>query len=177
MKANTAAAFVLSGICLYLQTLPTASQFFLLARRIAAALVLLLGLVTFLEYQFGWDTGIDQLLFSDPPGEILTSHPGRMSSITAANFALIGGALLLIEARLWAIAQAAALAVLAFALMPLSGYIFGNLTLTHIGDTTAIAAHTVTAFLVLATSSHADNEVFWRARKGTMREHSQYKKD
>jgi len=150
MKANTAAAFALSGICLYLQTLHTISPALLLVRRIAATLVSLLGLATLSEYQFGWNTGLDQLLFSEPPGEILTSHPGRMSTITATNFALIGFALLLIEARLWVAAQATALAMAMFALMPLAGYIFGNLTLTHIGDTTAIAAHTVTAFLILA---------------------------
>ncbi|MFZ2301603.1 MAG: PAS domain S-box protein [Gallionella sp.] len=155
MKANTAAAFALSGICLYLQTLPAVSPVLLLIRRIAAALVLLLGLATLCEYQFRWDAGIDQMLFGEPPGEILTSHPGRMSSITATNFALIGGALLLVEARLWMIAQAAALAMAAFALMPLSGYIFGNLAFTHIGDTTAIAAHTVTAFLILAAGTLA----------------------
>ncbi|MDO8464405.1 MAG: PAS domain S-box protein [Gallionella sp.] len=169
MKANTAAAFVLSGICLYLQTLPTASMASLLARRLAAALVLLLGLATLSEYQFGWNTGLDQLLFSEPPGEILTSHPGRMSTITATNFALIGSALLLIEARLWMVAQAAALAVAAFALMPLSGYIFGSLALTHIGDTTAIAAHTVTAFLILVAgvlaATHDHGFMVWLRRE------------
>ena len=160
MKANTAAAFALSGIGLYLHTLRQTLPAILLARRIAAALVLLLGLVTLSEYYFGWDAGIDQLLFGEPAGTILTSHPGRMSIITAVSFALIGGALLLVEAELWMAAQAAAAAVAAFALLPLGGFMFGNLSLTRIGSATAIAAHTVAGFLMLAvgvlaaTSSH-----------------------
>ncbi len=150
MKANTAAAFALAGISLYLHTLRQISPATLMTRRLGAALVLLLGLATLSEYYLGWDAGIDQLLFSEPAGEILTSHPGRMSTITATNFALIGGALLLVEARLWMAAQAAAFAVAISALLPLGGYIFGNLSPTHIGSTTAIAAHTAAGFLVLA---------------------------
>ena len=66
-------------------------------------------------------------------------------------------------------AQAATLAVAALALMPLSGYIFGNLTLTHIGDTTAIAAHTVTAFLILVAgvlaATHDHGFMMWLRRE------------
>ena len=150
MKANTAAAFVLSGICLHLHTLRQIPPLTLLARRAAAVLVLLTGLATLAEYGFGWDAGIDQLLFREPGGAVFTSHPGRMSSITAANFALISCALLLMEARFWRIAQTFAFAVAAAALLPLGGYMFGDLSLTHIGNTTAIAAHTSAGFMLLA---------------------------
>lgn len=150
MKANTAAAFVLCGACLHLHTLRKISPFTLLGRRASAALVLLIGLVTLAEYGFGWNAGIDQLLLSEPAGALFTSHPGRMSSITATNFALIGGALLMMEAMFWRIAQAFAFAVAASVLLPLGGYMFGDMSLTHIGNTTAIAAHTAAGFLLLA---------------------------
>ena len=150
MKANTAAAFAVSGISLYLHTLRQISPATLLARRLSATLVLLLGLVTLCEYHFGWNAGIDQLMFSEPAGEVLTSHPGRMSTITATSFALVGSALLLMEATFWMAAQAAAFAVAASALLPLGGYMFGNLSPTHIGNTTAIAAHTAAGFLILS---------------------------
>lgn len=121
---------------------------------------MLIGLVTLCEYYFGWNAGIDQLLFSEPAGAILTPYPGRMSTITATNFVLTGGALLLMEARFWAAVQAAALAVAVSALLPLAGYMFGNLSFTHIGNTTAIAAHTAMGFLMqgigilMATQRH-----------------------
>ena len=150
MKANTAAAFALSGICLYLHTLRHTPPAILLVRRVAAALILLLGLVTFAEYFFGWNAGIDQLLFSEPAGEIFTSYPGRMSNITATNFALIGSALLLADIRFWLAAQTAAFAVATSTLLPLGGYMFFNLSLIRIGNTTAIAAHTAAGFLMLA---------------------------
>ncbi|HEU0188622.1 MAG TPA: PAS domain S-box protein, partial [Gallionella sp.] len=150
MKANTAAAFVLSGISLYLHTLRKISPTALMIRRLGAFLVLLLGLATLSEYFFDWGAGIDQLLFKEPVGAILTSHPGRMSNITAINFALTGGALLLLEARLWMAVQAAASAVAAVTLISLFGYMIGNLLFLRIGIATSIAAHTVVGFLMLA---------------------------
>lgn len=150
MKANTAAAFVLCGTSLYLHTLRQIPPVFLLIRRAAALLVMFIGLVTLGEYAFGWNAGIDQLLFTEPAGAAFTPYPGRMSNITAANFVLMGGALLLMEARFWNIAQAFAFAVVVDVLLPLGGYMFSDLSLTQVGNTTAIAAHTAAGFVLLA---------------------------
>ena len=150
MKANTAAAFVLCGTSLYLHNLRQIPPVLLLIRRAAALLVILIGLVTLGEYAFGWNAGIDQLLSSEPAGTAFTPYPGRMSNITAANFVLTGGALLLMEARFWGVAQAFAFAVAAAVLLPLGGYMFSDLSLTQVGNTTAIAAHTVAGFVLLA---------------------------
>lgn len=150
MKANHAFAFTLSGMCLYLHTLRQTPLPILPARRATAILVLLIGLATLSEYYTGRNIGIDQLLFGEPDGALLTSHPGRMSVISAMSLVLIGGALLLMEARLWMAAQAMAIAMAVFMLLPLGGYMFGNLSLTRIGDTTSIAAHSTIGFLVLA---------------------------
>jgi signal transduction histidine kinase/CHASE3 domain sensor protein len=149
MKVNAATTFVLSGICLYLHTLHRPSPPSLLFRRLGAVLVLLIGLVTLSEDFFGWDAGIDQLLFSEPAGAALTPHPGRMAVIAATNFVLMGGALLLLEARLWMAVQAVAFAVAAFALLSLGGYMLGSLSFTRIGNTTAIAVHAAMGFLAL----------------------------
>jgi len=150
MKANTATAFVLCGTSLYLHTLRQIPPVLLLIRRAAALLVIFIGLVTLGEYASGWNAGIDQLLFTEQAGAEYTSHPGRMSNITAANFVLAGGALLLMEAGFWRISQAFAFALAAFTLLPLGGYMFADMSLTHIGNTTAIAAHTVAGFVLLA---------------------------
>ena len=150
MKANHAFAFVLSGIGLYLHTLRQIPPAILLTRRIAAILVLLIGLATLYEYSAGGNIGIDQLLFNEPAGALLTSHPGRMSIISATDLVLAGSALLLMEARLWIAAQTVAIAIAAFMLLPLGGYMFGNLHLTRIGNTTSIAAYSTLGFLILA---------------------------
>lgn len=63
MKPNTALAFVLAGVSLWLLRREEADQ---RARRIAGAcafLVALVGLLTLGEYLAGWNLGIDQLLF------------------------------------------------------------------------------------------------------------------
>ena len=85
MKANTALAFVLTGLALWLLQTPSKARGSIILRRLCAGLVLLIALLTTIEYLFGWDLGIDQLLFRDvlSPGEVL---PGRMAPITAAIF-------------------------------------------------------------------------------------------
>ncbi len=170
MKANTAAAFLLSGTCLYLHLPHFSSSLAILLRRASALLVALIGLVTLGEYIFGWEAGIDQLLFKDSPEAILTSHPGRMSDITALNFFLAGGALLLMEVRLWAATQAMIIAMMLTTLMALAGYIAGNLSYTRIGFATSIAAHTVVNFLFLGAGVLAFSRNF--AIMATFRKHS-----
>jgi PAS domain S-box-containing protein len=63
-----------------------------------AVLAALIGLATLLEYLVGINLGIDQLLFRDAPGSQIP-HPGRMSLPAAANFVLLGCALLLLDAE------------------------------------------------------------------------------
>lgn len=150
MKANTALAFVLSGICLY--PLSETSRVLSPTKPITATLVMLIGLITLSEYQFGWDAGIDQLLFAEPEGKAMTVHPGRMAAIMAINFIFIGSALLFLQARLWIAAQTVSLLVTLIALIPLVGYMLGNLDLTKIGNTTPIAATAVLTSLILSTS-------------------------
>ena len=87
MKANTACAFILSGASLlfWLQECGRAG------RRIAqfsGLTVALIGAITLVEYIFGVDLRIDQLLFEDPSTSALTSYPGRMGINTALAFVL-----------------------------------------------------------------------------------------
>src|SRR3990172_2508145 len=98
MKANTALCFILSGVSLWL--LQTTEQTEKRRRRIAqgcAFAVSLVGLLTLSQYLFGWNLGIDQLLFREPSGAIGTSNPGRMAPTTAINFVLVGFALLFLD--------------------------------------------------------------------------------
>ena len=99
MKANTAVALLLAGVSLWLLR---AGQAYGWTRRVAqvcAFTVTLLGLLTLVEYLFGWDISIDQLLFQEPSVAVGTSQPGRMAFAPAVCFLLLGLALLLLSSR------------------------------------------------------------------------------
>lgn len=113
MKANTAIGFILAGISLLLAEstkqdykrvkrerggkLPRRFRHYL-SQGLAIA-VFLLGLLVVSQYLFGWDLGIDQLLFRDSTVSLTNPYPGRMALNTALNFMLVGTALWLLGAK------------------------------------------------------------------------------
>lgn len=97
IKVNTALLLALSGISLRL-LLPRSSPMpVLYAGLLFAMLVTFLGSLTRMEYLFGVNFGIDQLLFVEPGQLSGTSFPGRMAPTSAASFMFIGMALLALE--------------------------------------------------------------------------------
>ena len=63
-----------------------------------AALIAMVGLLGLTEHLTGWNLGIDQLLFREPGADAFYGvHPGLISPITAADFLLLGLALLLLD--------------------------------------------------------------------------------
>ncbi|MUG97678.1 PAS domain-containing protein [Scytonema sp. UIC 10036] len=92
MKTNTALGFVLAGTSLFPLAQPTSRKLRLISR-LCSFIVFLIGLSTLSEYLFGCDLGIDQLLFTEAHSAVATSHPGRMSPLTAFSFVLVGIAL------------------------------------------------------------------------------------
>ena len=146
VKANTAACFILTGIALWVlrKEQPPGIAVWRLAAKIAAILVSVVGLLSLSEFLWGWDLGIDQLLFSAGPEDIAGSvRPGLMSPITAFGFLALGPALLLLDARTrlgrWSaqllcsgVAIVSLFGVLDFVLEPTS-------THTHISPITAFA--------------------------------------
>jgi PAS domain S-box-containing protein len=146
MKANTALAFLCSGLALHLfqQQQATPSQ-----RRIGLACgtaVILISGLTLGEYLGGWDFGIDQLLFIDRSGTTEPSLPGRMAPSTASNFLFLGVALVLLETRLhfW-LTQSLTLIALGISYLALAGYLYGVPTAYRIG----ISLHAAITFLLL----------------------------
>lgn len=170
MKANTAIAFCLSGLSLILLTVEGSNQSPGLLRvnigNLCAFSVMMLGLLTLSEYIFGWDIGIDQLLFRDTAAAIQRSAPGRMSPITAINFLLIGGGLLLlnVETRLGCCPTHWLTVIAAFnASLALLGYAYGVESLYKVAGFTSIALHTAITFFVLSFSI-----LFARPQRGLM---------
>ncbi|PYX92546.1 MAG: hypothetical protein DMG71_17745, partial [Acidobacteria bacterium] len=102
VKANTAVCFILVGVALWFlrKEQPSVASGWKLAAKIAATIAGVVGLFSLLEFLWGWDLGIDQLLFTagveDIPGSV---RPGLMSPIAALGFFCLGPGLLLLHAK------------------------------------------------------------------------------
>ncbi|NEO25830.1 MAG: PAS domain-containing sensor histidine kinase [Kamptonema sp. SIO4C4] len=151
MKANTALGFVLGGLSLWaIHQKPTQRN-----RCIAlssAILVLLVGLLTTLQYGFDVDFGIDQLLFKESADAVATASPGRMALNTALDFFILGSALLLLAIPRPNYLPAHGLTIVGFLMAYLGflGYVYGNAYFYQYGSAfTAMALHTAIAFVLL----------------------------
>ncbi|WP_437759047.1 PAS domain S-box protein [Sorangium sp. So ce1389] len=127
MVPNAALGLILAGLSLGLrgrEGRPAPLRWLGLA---SAAAVTALGLASLGQYVFGWDLGVDRLLF---PARVdfPSRFPGRPSPNTALGLALIGAALLALPARTPRACRWLArcvLVVAALALTALSGYLLG----------------------------------------------------
>src|SRR5262249_37920190 len=145
MKANTAICFLLAGASLWLlrsELLPPPR------RRLGqgcAGVVALVGLLTLSQYFFGWDLGIDQLLFREAPGTFGTSSPGRMAPNTALSFLLVGLALLFLTTethRGHCLSHFLTIAIGFTGLLAVTGYAYNVNYLYGIASYTRMALHT-----------------------------------
>src|SRR5581483_2835912 len=158
-----ALAFVLSGAALWLLAgaSPAAGAASAATRpqnartwiaRACAAAVALIGLLTLVEYVFGWDLHIDRLLAERLASATNGSYPGRMAPATAVNFVLLAAAFLLADlnarAKRWP-AQWLVLAAALNSFMPLLGYAYGVESLYRLQAYSSMALHAALAFLVL----------------------------
>ncbi len=149
MKPNTALAFVLSGLSLWLLHGSDISRRSLRLAQIPASIAGLIGLLTLCEYLFSWDLGIDQLLFKDPASG--SSPPGRMSFATAVNFLAIGLALLFIKSRSgFGLAQSLSLSAAIISMVALTTYIYEVKSLYAVSPYSTMALHTSITFIVLS---------------------------
>ncbi len=152
MKPNTALAFVLAGLSLWLQARSAASGEWRRAARAAALIAALIGSLTLGEYITGLDLGIDQLLFEDGPTTAGAWPPGRMAPATAFGFLALGLALLVLNTetrRGRRPAQALALAAGALPLTGLLGYLLGAPSLSGLGSYVPMALHTTVGLVAL----------------------------
>ena len=100
MSVNTAFCFLSTGISLWLlQTRgsekPSGLKYYI--AQLCAFLVFLIGLLTLIEYIFGWNSGIDQLLFKGPLPNMGTFGSFRMSANSSLIFIFVGLCLLLLD--------------------------------------------------------------------------------
>ncbi len=161
MKVNTAMGFLLGGTSLWLCSQPRKYQPISL---ILAVIVLLIGLLTMIQYGFNLNLGIDQLLIPEAKNTISTSSPGRMAPNTALCFFFLGLALILRWPSIFSITQSLALSSFLIALLGLVGYSFGigTLYLYNLVSFTGMALHTSIALIFLSLGILlADPEKGW----------------
>ncbi|MGB5299899.1 MAG: response regulator [Thiogranum sp.] len=148
MQYNTALGFALGGLALlglaWSWTRPAA---------VTGLAVLLVGLLTLIEYLFGLDLHIDQL-FMRHYIDLETSHPGRMAPNTALCFSLTGLAALISALRhrhpqtpAWTATLGAI--IIGLGIVALAGYIIGVESAYGWGHLTRMAIHTAAGFIVL----------------------------
>jgi PAS domain S-box-containing protein len=148
MQYNTALGFALGGLALlglaWSWPRPAA---------VTGFAVLLVGVLTLIEYIFGLDLHIDQL-FMRHYIDVETSHPGRMAPNTALCFSLTGLASLITALRdqhphtpAWTAALGAI--IIGLGTVALAGYIIGVESAYGWGHLTRMAIHTAAGFIVL----------------------------
>ncbi len=153
MKPNTAISLLLIGAALWsLRDEPATPTRRRLAQ-VCALIVCLIALFTIAEYWFGWNPGIDQLLFRDDTPNIAVLFPQRMSLATACALLLLSLSLLIISANQRPlIAQVSALIVVGIALFVLAGYLYGVTSLYAVFAFGTIALPTAIALFLAGIS-------------------------
>jgi len=152
MKVNTAIAFILLGTSLILLRKNHSGKKWL-AGKLLASIVLIIGLLTLLEYVLNLNFSIDHFLFTEDAGAILTTYPGRMSAYTAINFILISFGLLFYKAKIGKhilLNQVFALITLIIALVSLIAYIYEKWDVFQPLKDSIMALHTSVLFFILA---------------------------
>jgi hypothetical protein len=98
MKPNAAFTLILLGVSLWALR-SNQHQAFRILGQVCAAIAALIGLLTLSQHVFGWNLGIDQLLFSEQPGALATTSPGRMGITASSDFTIFGVAQFLLYRR------------------------------------------------------------------------------
>ena len=147
MKANTSVGLLCCSVSLWLfisrwkWSTPVAIGLAVLAGTI--------GILTFSENLFGWDLGIDQLLFVEEPGALATASPGRMGPNGALSLTFASIALLSLRRHPFA-SQLLAFWIAIFATVPIVGYWYGAEQLYSVARFTGIAWPTALTLLVFS---------------------------
>ncbi|MCU1266489.1 MAG: domain S-box [Acidobacteria bacterium] len=149
MKANTAICLLLAAASVW--TLPRRTQSSHKAFGELCALAAgVIGFLTLVEHFTGWNLRIDQLIFTEAPGALATTSPGRMGFTSSSCFTMFGAALILLYRRR-AISTAQVLSLIAgfWALLAVIGYVYQAQALFGIARYTGIAFPTALTLFIL----------------------------
>src|ERR1700750_2678998 len=155
MKANTAICLMLVAASCFLINDRSPSQGKRIVRQLFAAIVALIGLVTLGEHIFGWNPGLDQLLFHETREQAGLSFPGRMGVAGSLNFFSLRIALSVLDARTrrwFRVSNIAVILVVTVTLLVFLYYFYGIERVEPTALYFTIALHTVVAFVCLCAS-------------------------
>ena len=164
MKVNTALSFILTGTALSLITTGKIQSGRRSTRYLfvgIVTIVLIISILTLIEYFSNLDLIIDQLLIIDlrtPP----ESFPGRMSLATAVSFLLTGLALLFLYMKQSLAAQILAFSVFFLAFLAFVGYVYNVQALYTVFTYSSMALHTMLAFMLTSIGilfAHSDKKI------------------
>ena len=147
MKSNAAVGLVLCGLALIAHARGW-PRIVIAFGAVSAAI----GALTLSQHLFGWNLGIDELLFVEPAGAPATASPNRMGPNASTSLTCAGIELVLLfrgSARAIRVAQWMAIAAILLATLPVAGYIYGAVELYGVARYTGIALHTALTLLVL----------------------------
>jgi hypothetical protein len=161
MKAITAVCLVLSGLSLWLAQTKQVNKLSGVfsfptywVARVCAVTVQIIGLFTLSQYIFGWNSGIDDLLFRSDGISVTPYYSGAMGLNTGLNFILIGRALDLgikpkSERSYW-FAQVLALLACVISGLAVMGYTYHVESLYHmVPKIKSMALNTAVSFALL----------------------------
>lgn len=150
MKPNAALSLFFAGASLLLLNYERENRVLRSVGRVSAAMIAVIGLLTLTEHAFGWDLGIDQLLFTEPVGALATTSPGHMGLPASISFTLSGVSLFLLHGRR-ALRLPQVLAIIAglIASLAIIGYAYQAEQLYAIARNTGIALPTAMGIFVL----------------------------
>jgi signal transduction histidine kinase len=153
MLPITAATFVIAGVSLWMQRVDTEEPSTLsFMSRGLAVLVLAIGLITLAERMWGWDMGLDGLLFPATLARLPYQPVGRMATNSAVSFVFAGAALFLLDGqtrRIRRIAHWFSTLGITIAALALIGYLYGATALYQMDAAASMAVSTACAFFAL----------------------------
>lgn len=161
MKANTALAIGALGLALALSQLGGPIRRLSLVFTVVAALI---AAVTLAEYAFGWDAGIDQLVFADA-ATASANHPGRPALLTVLLVLLLSASIAGPQASRWRhVRPVCAVVPLLITWTLLNEYLFarsGPSTGLPFGS---VAVHSAAALFLVALGALATQPGSWPVR-------------
>ncbi|HZZ18680.1 MAG TPA: CHASE3 domain-containing protein, partial [Opitutaceae bacterium] len=175
MKANTALGLALCGIALALSGSSgnNVSRWIALA---AATILIVLGAVTLVEYLFGMNLAIDEMLFRDTSTPVGNSLPARMSPLAAYCFLLSGIALEIVAAPAWRrkwmpFVAAIGSTLVAVGAVAILGYAIDGLVNVQWWNYTGLALHTAIGFGLLGygilSVVKGSGDLVWALKRNT----------
>lgn len=166
VKSNVGLAFLAIGISLWIFQTQRENKWFHIIAQIFSVLTIILGCAIMVEYLFNLNLGIDQMMFREAKGALLTYTPNRMAFTAALNISLLGLALLSMDQKTkggYRLSQVLTVISGFVSLLSVLGYVYGVQLLYYIPNYTSISIYAAFTFFLMSVAV-----LFAQSGKGPM---------